>query len=111
MRLAVHARYVRISPRKMRAVCNLVRGKKVDMAVDTLLHSRRRASRSLLKLVRSAVANAKQKGNVGLEGLYVKELTCGDGPRMKRWLPRAKGSASPILKRMCHVNLVLDEKV
>ncbi|MBI4125996.1 MAG: 50S ribosomal protein L22 [Deltaproteobacteria bacterium] len=110
MSLKVHARYVRISPRKMRAVCNLVRGKKVDVVVDELLHSRRRAARSLLKLVRSAVANAKQKGNVGLEGFYVKELTCGDGPRMKRWLPRAKGSASPILKRMCHINLVLDER-
>ena len=108
MSFKVKARFVRITPRKMRPVCDLVRGADVQKAIDILMHSRRKAARPLLKLVRSAVANADRKGGVALDRLMVKEVSCGDGPRLKRWMPRARGSASAILKRMCHVNLMLD---
>ena len=70
---------------------------------------RRKAAVPLLKLVRSAVANADRKGGVDVDNLYIRELLCDQGVTMKRWLTRAKGSASPILKRSSHLKVVLDE--
>lgn len=103
-------RHARITPRKMRVVCDAVRGKKVQDALDFLTFSRRGAAKPLLKLVRSAVANADRKGGMNVERLYVRRILCDQGTSLKRWLPRARGSASPILKRTCHVFVELDEK-
>jgi large subunit ribosomal protein L22 len=64
----------------------------------------------LLKLVKSAVASANQKGGVDIDTLVVKELLVDKGPTMRRWMPRARGMATPILKRTSHVKLVLSEK-
>lgn len=103
-------RHTRLTPRKFRPICDVIRGKAAQEAVDFLTHCRRRGARSLLKLVRSALANATQAGGMDLDQLYVREIFCNAGPTMKRWLPRAKGMASPILKRSAHLTVVLDER-
>jgi len=102
--------YLRVAPRKVRLVCDLVRGKKVQVALDTLRFTKRGVSRDLLKLIQSAVANANQKGGIDVDNLYVHRLTVDQGPIIKRWLPRARGSASPIQKKTSHVTVILAEK-
>ena len=102
-------KHLRVTPSKMRAVCNEVRGKSVEDSIDFLQRCRKYAALHLLKLLRSAVANADQKGN-NVDALFVKEIFCDQGTSLKRSIPRARGSSSPILKRTCHVNIILDEK-
>ncbi len=99
-----------MTPRKMMTVANNIRGKQVQAAIDYLTFCRRRAARPLLKLVKSAVANASHKGGVDIDNLYIKELLVDKGPTMRRWMPRARGMATPVLKRASHVKLVLAEK-
>ncbi len=99
-----------MTPRKMMAVATYIRGKNVQAAIDYLTFCRRRAAGPLLKLVKSAVANASHKGGVDVDNLYIKELLIGKGPTMRRWMPRARGMATPILKRTSHVKLTLAEK-
>lgn len=101
---------IRITPRKMRVVANEVRGKDVQKAVDFLTFCKKRAARPLLKLIKSAVANADQKGGIDIDNLYVKELLVDAGPTMKRWMPRARGMATQILKRTSSVSMMLDER-
>ena len=103
-------RHVRSTPLKMRMVANQVRGKSATFAVNYLTFCRRRAARSLLKLIKSAIANADQKGDMDLDNLVVAKLCVDQGPSLKRWMPRARGSATPILKRTCHVTVELKEK-
>lgn len=103
-------RMLRMSPRKVRAVADQVRGKNVQQAVDLLTFCQRRAARPLLKLVKSAVANAEQKGGMDVDNLYIKELLVDQGPTMRRWMPRARGMASQILKRTSKVSLTLEER-
>ena len=103
-------KYVRMTPRKMMAVANYIRGKQVQEAIDYLTFSRKSAARPMLKLVKSAIANANVKGGVDVDNLYVKELLVDKGPTMRRWMPRARGMATPVLKRTSHVKLVLAEK-
>ncbi len=97
----------RQSPRKVRSVANLVRGKSVDQALNTLSFLNKKAADPLYVLLQSAIANAKN--NYGLEktGLIVKELRVDVGYILKRRMPRARGSAYPINKRTSHVMLVL----
>ena len=99
----------RQSPRKVRLVADLVRGKKVNDAVRELDFLAKRASAPIKKLLLSAVANAKQKGTEA-ENLFIKELRVDKGMVMKRLMPRAMGSASRINKRMSHLTLVLGER-
>lgn len=101
---------VRMTPRKVRVIANQVRGKGAQEAIDFLTFCKRSAARPLLKLLKSAVANADQKGGVDIDNLVVKQLLVDSGPTMKRWLPRARGSASPILKRTSRVSVTLDER-
>jgi large subunit ribosomal protein L22 len=90
---------------------DLVRGKDVEEALVTLTFSKRHVSKQLEKLVRSAVANAVQaESRIDVEDLFVKEALVGPGPIMKRWLPRAQGRATPILKRSSHITIILEEK-
>lgn len=103
-------KYIRMTPRKMMVVASQIRGKKAQWAIDYLTFCRRRAARPLLKLVKSAVANANQKGGIDLDNLFIKELLVGKGPTMRRWMPRARGMATPVLKRSSHVKLTLAEK-
>ena len=99
--------YLRMAPRKVRSVGDLIKGLPVNEAEAQLLVQTRRPSKPLLKLLRSAVANAKNNGLADLGHLYVVNVRVDGGPMLKRMLPRARGSASPIQKKMSHVLLVL----
>lgn len=103
-------RYLRISPRKVRIVADMIRGLQVQKALDSLKFSQKDAAKPLIKLVRSAIANASGQKGVDVDNLYVKTINVNEGPTLKRWMPRARGMASPIRKKSSHVNLVLDEK-
>lgn len=98
--------YLRIAPRKVRAVGDLIKGLSVNEAEAQLLMERRRPSVFLLKLLRSAVAGAKEK-KLELDALYIESLRVDQGPMLKRSLPRARGMATPIQKKTSHVTLVL----
>lgn len=104
------AKTVRIAPRKARLVADLIRGKSVVDAVVTLAHTNKAASPIIDKVVKSAVANAVNNHSMNEETLYVKEIMINEGPTLKRFRPRAKGSASPILKRTSHISVVIAEK-
>lgn len=110
--MAKHAtlKHLRMSPRKIQPVAQAIRGVKVANALDYLQLCKRKAAKPLAKLLKSAVVNASQEKGVDVDNLVVKELRVNGGPVMKRWLPRAKGSASPILKRTSHITVVLGEK-
>jgi large subunit ribosomal protein L22 len=101
---------IRISTRKMRVVADEVRGKDVQKAIDLLTFCKKNAARPLLKLIRAAVANADQKGGMDLDNLFIQELLVDKGPTMRRWMPRARGMATPILKRTSKVKMTLDER-
>lgn len=98
--------YLRIAPRKVRSVADLIRGLSVNDAEAQLMVQRRRPAKNLLKLLRSAVANAKNNKH-NPDHLFVSEIRVDGGPMLKRMLPRARGSASPIQKKMSHVTLTL----
>jgi len=99
-------RYLRIAPRKTRGVADLIRGLSVNEAEAQLLVQRRRPAKALLKLLRSAVANAKNN-KLNPDHLFVSEIRVDGGPMLKRFLPRARGSASPIQRKMSHVTITL----
>jgi large subunit ribosomal protein L22 len=105
-----HARlsFLRIAPRKIRLVAAHVRGKPVGEALAVLKYTPQAAAKPLAKLLRSAVANAEQKGgHVDVDALYVKTLTVDGGPKMRRFMPRAMGRAFRIEKRTSHVYVEL----
>ncbi len=110
MSSVARAKYIRMTPRKMRVVANQVRGKEVQAAIDYLNFCKRRAANPIMKVIKSALANAEQKGGIDLDNLYVKELLIDEGPTMRRWLPRARGMATKILKRTSHISVELEEK-
>jgi large subunit ribosomal protein L22 len=99
--------YLRLAPRKVRSVGDLLKGLTVNEAEAQLMLQRRRPAKALLKLLRSAVANAKNNKRWNPEHLFVVSLRVDQGPMLKRSLPRARGSASPIQKKMSNVTLVL----
>ncbi len=96
-----------MAPRKVRSVGDLIKGLPVNEAEAQLLVQTRRPSKPILKLLRSAVANAKNNGLSDVNHLFVASIRVDGGPMLKRMLPRARGSASPIQKKMSHVTLVL----
>lgn len=111
MEVSAKISFVRITPRKMGLIADQVRGKPINAALTTLQFSpRKRTAGVIHKLIKSAAANAVQKQTVDIDTLFVKEILVGKAPTLKRFRPRAKGSASPILKRACHVSVVLAEK-
>ncbi len=102
-------RHLRISPRKVRLVADLIRGKNVEEALSILQFTNKRSSLPLAKLLQSAVANADQQDNVDVDRLFVKTICVDGGPTIKRFRPRAMGRATPILKRTSHVSIALDQ--
>jgi large subunit ribosomal protein L22 len=104
------ARFVRMSPRKVRLIMDQVRGKKVDEALNMLSFSPQKGARILKKLIHSAVANAEQNSNMDVDALFIKRVFADEGPTLKRWRPRALGRATRIRKRTSHLTVVLDEK-
>ena len=110
-----YLKYARISPRKVEIVLNLIRGKDTDTAMAILKNTPKSASEYLVKLLKSAVANAEHKNtekNLGMNtaNLYVAECFVTPGPIMKRIRPRAQGRAFRIFKRTSHITVVLKEK-
>ena len=109
---AIH-RYIRMSPKKVRYVADLVRGKDVNKALNILRFNNRRGAYFIEHLIKSAVANVSNTDvnlDVDIDSLYVSKIMVDEGPRMKRWMPRAMGRATPIIKRSCHISVVLEEK-
>ena len=102
--------FARISPRKVNVVCALIRGKDIEMATAILQHTPKAASEYLIKLVKSAAANAENNHNMDKNNLYVAECFVTPGPTLKRVMPRAQGRAFRILKRTSHITVVLKEK-
>ncbi len=104
------ARYVRMSPQKVRLVADLVRGKDLEEAENILAFTRKAAARPVGKLLKSARANATQNSRIDEDILYLKEIYVDQGPSLKRWRARAQGRAAPIRKRTSHITIVLEEK-
>lgn len=104
------ARTVRIAPRKVRLVLDLVRGKDVGEAVALLKLTNKRAASVVEKLVLSAVANAEHNYDMDTDNLVVSEIYANEGPTLKRFRPRAQGRATQILKRTSHITVVVSEK-
>jgi large subunit ribosomal protein L22 len=100
--------YLRMAPRKTRLIANMIKGLAVNEAEAQLLLSPRKSSEPILKLLRSAVANGKQK-NIQQDNLFIKEIRVDQGPMLKRFMPRAQGRATPIQKKTSHITLILAE--
>ena len=103
-------KYARISPRKVKIVLDLIRGKDAGVAMGILKNTPKSASEYLIKLLKSAIANAEHNFNMDVSRLYVSECFVCPGPTLKRIMPRAKGSADRILKRTSHVTLAVKER-
>lgn len=112
MEIPAKLNYYRMSPRKVRIVADLVRGKKTKEAISSLGFSKRKAAPIILKILKSALANAKNNFKIkDDENLYIKKITVDEGPTLKRYMPRAHGRATMIHKRTSHINVVLSEKL
>ena len=101
---------VRISPQKAKVVVDLIRGKSVSEALDILAFTNKFAAEPIAKLVKSAAANATNNYKMDEASLYIKEIWVGPGRTLKRFMPKAKGSASRILKRTSHINVVVSDE-
>jgi large subunit ribosomal protein L22 len=109
MEVKAKLRFTRIGPRKARLVADLIRGKRSEEALSILTFTPKAAARIIIKLLRSAIANADQK-KIDVDRLYVKTIMVDQGPTMKRFMPRAMGRATTIRKRTSHITIVLDER-
>ncbi len=110
MEARAYLRHARIAPRKVKIVCDLIRGKDAGTAAAILMNTPKAASELLIKLLKSAVANAENNHGMDPEKLYVDATFVTPGPVMKRVHPRAQGRAFRILKRTSHITIVLKEK-
>lgn len=104
------AKYVRISPLKVNFICKEIRGKQVDEALAILKFTPKKGARILEKVLNSAIANAEHNFGLNREDLFVSQAYANNAPVMKRWRPKAKGMAYPILKRLSHVGVVVEER-
>ncbi len=103
-------RFVRTSPQKARLVANLIREKNIGKALNILHFTNKRAARIIEKVMKSAVANAEENHKVDdVDSLVVGEITVNEGPTLKRHRPRARGTATSILKRTSHITIILKE--
>ena len=110
MEAKAHLRYVRITPRKVKIVLDLIRGKDAGTAMAIIKNTRRGACEPIEKLLKSAIANAEHNFGMDTSKLYVSECFVCPGPTLNRLLPRAKGCADRLLKRTSHITLDLKEK-
>ena len=100
---------IRTSPRKLALVCNFIKGKKADVALRDLEFSRKRIAKDVSKTVKSAISNAENNYQYDIDNLFIKEAYVGKSLVMKRFRPRAKGRAAPILKPYSSVTIILTE--
>jgi large subunit ribosomal protein L22 len=104
-------KYARISPFKVREVTREIQGLPVSAALDLLAFTPKKAAFLIGKTLKSAIANAENNANLKPDGLVVKEAIVGEGPTLKRMMPRARGSGSRILKRTSHIRIVLSDEI
>lgn len=110
MQVKAQAKFLRMSPQKVRLVLGLVRGLPVAAAKQQLQFSSKEAARAILKVLDSAVANARHNAAMDVSGLFVTQAFADEGPKIHRFRPRARGSAAPIRKRMSHVTIFVGAK-
>lgn len=111
MAVTAKLNYLRIAPRKVRLVADLIRNKRVEEAETILSFTTKKASLPLLKLLKQALANARSSFQLDPSNLFVARITVDEGPKLKRWRPRARGQAYEIQKKTSHLTIVLDEIV
>lgn len=111
MQVKAELNNLRISPRKTRLVSDMVKGQDVDDALVQLDHTVKRSSPILANLLKSAISNAENNFGMDRSNLYVYDVQVGEGMKLKRWLPRAFGRATLILKRSSNIYLTLEERV
>ena len=110
MEAKAQAKYIRISPTKVRQVTDLIKGKDVREVLAILQYTPKRASQAIAKVVKSAVANAEHNYDMDSEALYVSRAFVDQGPTLKRYKPRAMGRADMIRKRTSHITVIVSEK-
>lgn len=104
------AKHMRVSPLKVGFICTEIRGKQVDEALSILRFTPKKGAKFLEDVLNSAIANAENNFGLDREKLYVSEAYANEGPQMKRWRPKAKGMANPIIKRTSHIGVVVKER-
>ncbi|MBU1179199.1 50S ribosomal protein L22 [Patescibacteria group bacterium] len=104
-------KYLRIAPRKVRLLADLVRGMSLKEAKIQMDFNKKKAGGPFLKLLKSAESNAQRNFKLDTEGLYIKEIKVDEGPMLKRYMPRARGRATVIRRRSSHISLVLGERL
>ncbi len=109
MAVTVKLKYLRIAPRKVRLVADMIRKKKIEEAQNFLNFTTKKAAKPLLKLLKTAVADARHNFQLDPDNLYISKITIDEGPKLKRWRPRSRGMAHEIQKKTSHLTLVLDE--
>lgn len=110
MEVKAKARHIRMSPRKIRLVVDVIRGRRVSDAQTQLRFMKKAAALPVLKLLNSALANATHNFQLEAHNLYVKCIAADEGTTIHRWTPKAQGRATPIRKRTTHISIILDEK-
>jgi large subunit ribosomal protein L22 len=110
MEVRAVTKYVRISPRKVHEIVDAVKGKRVELALNTLKFMPLKAAGIVEKTLRSALANADQKPDVDVDTLVVRNVTADVGPTLKRFRARARGRGTRILKRTSHITVILAEE-
>ncbi|CAL4325161.1 50S ribosomal protein L22 [Buchnera aphidicola] len=110
MEVLAQYRQARSSAQKVRLVADLIRGKKVQKALEILIYSNKKASNLVKKVLESAIANAEHNEGADIDSLIIKKIFVNEGPTMKRMMPRAKGRADRILKRTSHITVVVSDR-
>ncbi len=109
MEVTAKLRYLRIAPRKVREVIDLIRGKKVDEAQNLLEFLVRKSAKPVLKLLKGVIASARHDFQLDQSNLYISKILVDEGPKLKRWRPASRGRTAPIMKRTSHITIILDE--
>ena len=110
MEVRAVSKYLRVSPQKVRTLIGAVKGKPVEIGLNSLKFMPQKAARILEKTVRSAVANADQKPDIDVDALIIRNITADQGPTLKRFRARARGRGARILKRTTHITVILAEE-
>ena len=110
MEVFAHVKFVRMSPRKVKLVCDMIRGKDAKTAAALMSQTSKAACEPMAKLLKSAVANAEHNNGMNAENLYVSTAVANPGPVLKRGMPRAQGRYNRILKRTTHITIGVSEK-
>ena len=110
MEVRAKLRNARMGAQKTRLVADVVRGKGVSQALRLLTFMDQKPAFHIKKLIESGVANAEQTKKIDVDSLFVKHISVDMAPSLRRFRPRAQGRATPVMKKGCHINLILDER-